>query len=151
MFEDDVMKNVKKIAEDYIIAGETTPHAIMFIRSESVYRTIQDSKNNLIEKALEKNVLIVSPSLLWGLLNTLRMFLRDSELSKKTHEIIKEISAIGKDIGRLAERTEDVEKKFNAVAEQFRGIKISTDKIQSRAEKIQELETTAQEKIGDRK
>ncbi len=151
IFEDDVMKNVKKIADDYIIAGETTPHAIMFIRSESVYRTIQDSKNNLIEKALEKNVLIVSPSLLWGLLNTLRMFLRDSELSKKTHEIIKEISAIGKDIGRLAERTEDVEKKFNAVAEQFRGIKISTDKIQSRAEKIQELETTAQEKIGDRK
>ena len=39
LFEDDVMKNVKKISSDYIIAGETAPHAIMFVRSEfNVYR-----------------------------------------------------------------------------------------------------------------
>ena len=39
LFEDDVMKNVKKISSDYIIAGETAPHAIMFVRSENVYRS----------------------------------------------------------------------------------------------------------------
>ena len=74
LFEDDVVNNIKKISNDYIISGETTPHAIMFIRSEAVYREISES--NLISKGLEKNVLIVSPSLLWGLLNTLRMFLK---------------------------------------------------------------------------
>ena len=31
------MKNVKEISGDYIIPGETAPHAIMFVRSESVY------------------------------------------------------------------------------------------------------------------
>jgi len=139
LFEDDVVNNIKKISNDYIISGETTPHAIMFIRSEAVYREISES--NLISKGLEKNVLIVSPSLLWGLLNTLRMFLKDSEMSKKAQVVIKEIGIIGKDIGRLAERVADVESRFNQVSEQFRGIKVSADKIQSRAEKIQELES----------
>jgi DNA recombination protein RmuC len=139
LFEDDVVNNIKKISSDYIISGETTPHAIMFIRSEAVYREISES--NLITKGLEKNVLIVSPSLLWGLLNTLRMFLKDSEMSKKAQVVIKEIGIIGKDIGRLAERVADVENRFNQVSEQFRGIKVSADKIQSRAEKIQELES----------
>jgi DNA recombination protein RmuC len=139
LFEDDVVNNIKKISSDYIISGETTPHAIMFIRSEAVYREISES--NLISKGLEKNVLIVSPSLLWGLLNTLRMFLKDSEMSKKAQVVIKEIGVIGKDISRLAERVADVENRFNQVSEQFRGIKVSADKIQSRAEKIQELES----------
>ena len=147
LFEDDVMKNVKKISEDYIILGETAPHAIMFVRSESVYRSIIDSEVDLMQKAREKNVLIVSPSYLWGLLNTLRVFLKDSEMTKKAQIIIKEIGLIGKDIGRLVERTEDVEKKFNLVADQFRSIKVSAEKIQRRAEKIEEIEGTNIEKI----
>ena len=147
LFEDDVMKNVKKISEDYIISGETVPHAIMFVRSESVYRSIIDSEVDLMQKAREKNVLIVSPSYLWGLLNTLRVFLKDSEMTKKAQIIIKEIGLIGKDIGRLVERTEDVEKKFNLVADQFRSIKVSAEKIQRRAEKIEEIEGTNIEKI----
>ena len=147
LFEDDVMKNVKKISEDYIISGETAPHAIMFVRSESVYRSIIDSEVDLMQKAREKNVLIVSPSYLWGLLNTLRVFLKDSEMTKKAQIIIKEIGLIGKDIGRLVERTEDVEKKFNLVADQFRSIKVSAEKIQRMAEKIEEIEGTNIEKI----
>ena len=146
-FEEDVMKNVKKISSDYIISGETAPHAIMFVRSESVYRSIQDSDVDLMGKAREKNVLIVSPSYLWGLLNTLRVFLKDSEMNKKAQMIIKEIGLIGKDVGRLVERTEDVEKKFNLVADQFRNIKVSAEKIQRRAEKIEEIEGTNVPKI----
>ena len=142
LFEEDVMKNVKKISSDYIIPGETALHAIMFVRSESVYRSIQDSDVDLMGKAREKNVLIVSPSYLWGLLNTLRVFLKDSEMNKKAQMIIKEIGMIGKDIGRLVERTEDVEKKFNLVADQFRNIKVSAEKIQRRSEKIVEIEGT---------
>ena len=151
LFEEDVMKNVKKISEDYIISGETAPHAIMFIRSESVYRSIIDSEIDLMQKAREKNVLIVSPSYLWGLLNTLRVFLKDSEMTKKAQLIIKEIGLIGKDIGRLVERTEDVEKKFNLVADQFRNIKVSAEKIQRRAEKIEEIEGINIERIENDK
>ena len=140
LFEEDVMKNVKKISGDYIISGETAPHAIMFVRSESVYRSIQDSENDLMAKAREKNVLIVSPSYLWGLLNTLRVFLKDTEMNKKAQMIIKEIGLIGKDVERLAERTADIEKRFNLVSEQFRNVKVSADKIKSRSEKIQKID-----------
>ena len=151
LFEEDVMKNVKKISEDYIISGETAPHAIMFIRSESVYRSVMDSDVDLMQKAREKNVLIVSPSYLWGLLNTLRVFLKDSEMTKKAQLIIKEIGLIGKDVGRLVGRTEDVEKKFNLVADQFRHIKVSAEKIQRRADKIEEIDGNNIEKIeGDK-
>ena len=98
-------------------------------------------------KAREKNVLIVSPSYLWGLLNTLRVFLKDSEMNKKAQMMIKEIGLIGKDIERLSQRTADIEKRFNLVAEQFRNVKVSADKIQSRAEKIQDLEGIKVEEI----
>ena len=63
-------------------------------------------------------------------------------MNKKAQMIIKEIGLIGKDVGRLVERTEDVEKKFNLVADQFRNIKVSAEKIQRRAEKIEEIEGT---------
>ena len=76
------------------------------------------------------------------MLNTLRVFLKDSEMNKKAQMIIKEIGLIGKDVGRLVERTEDVEKKFNLVADQFRNIKVSAEKIQRRAEKVEEIEGT---------
>ena len=55
-------------------------------------------------------------------------FLKDSEMNKKAQMIIKEIGLIGKDIGRLSERTVDIEKRFNLVAEQFRNVKVSADK-----------------------
>ncbi len=58
---------------------------------------------------------------------------------------------IGKDVGRLVERTEDVEKKFNLVADQFRNIKVSAEKIQRRADKIEEIDGNNIEKIeGDK-
>ena len=145
LFEIDVLKNVKKISDDYIISGETAPHAIMFVRSENVFKAIEESESNLIQKARERNVLIVSPTYLWGLLNTLRVFLRDSDMSRKTQIFIKEIGLIGKDIERLADRTADIEKKFNLISDQFRNVKVSADKIQSRAEKLQQIENVEAE------
>ena len=145
LFEIDVLKNVKKISDDYIISGETAPHAIMFVRSENVFKAIEESESNLIQKSRERNVLIVSPTYLWGLLNTLRVFLRDSDMSRKTQIFIKEIGLIGKDIERLADRTADIEKKFNLISDQFRNVKVSADKIQSRAEKLQQIENVEAE------
>ena len=46
-----------------------------------------------------------------------------------------------------SQRTADIEKRFNLVAEQFRNVKVSADKIQSRAEKIQDLEGIKVEEI----
>jgi hypothetical protein len=65
---------------------------------------------------------------------------------KKAQLIIKEIGLIGKDIGRLVERTEDVEKKFNLVADQFRNIKVSAEKFSVEL-KIEEIEGINIERI----
>ena len=45
--------------------GETALHAIMFVRSENVFKAIEESESNLIQKSRERNVLIVSPTYLW--------------------------------------------------------------------------------------
>ncbi len=112
---------------------------------KNVFKAIEESESNLIQKSRERNVLIVSPTYLWGLLNTLRVFLRDSDMSRKTQIFIKEIGLIGKDIERLADRTADIEKKFNLISDQFRNVKVSADKIQSRAEKLQQIENVEAE------
>ena len=83
LFEIDVLKNVKKISDDYIISGETAPHAIMFVRSENVFKAIEESESNLIQKSREKCINSI-PNIFVGSFKYFGVFLRDSDMSRKT-------------------------------------------------------------------
>ena len=148
-FADDVLENAKKISQDYIIPGYTADYAIMFVRSESVFRGIHDiSSIDLMSKLLELRVIVASPTYLWALINNLKEFLKDKDLVENAKKIKKEISAIKDDILKLASSANEIHKKFDAVSKEFRTIHRMSESIE---EKTNQLNEISNETIHDNK
>jgi DNA recombination protein RmuC len=139
-FADDITKHIKDISEKYIISGETAPMALMFVASEGVFRAIENSPSNFIQKARDKNIVIVSPNTLWSFLKTYRLLIQNKEMYEQSTLIQKEIGMIYDDVSRFAERVLSIDSRHSQISEDFRKLRISIDKIQSRASRVKNLE-----------
>ncbi len=139
-FTADVKKHLADIAEKYLIAGETSDTALMFVPSEAVYATIHADFPDLVDLGRKKRVLIVSPTTLMAILNTVRAVLRDAEMHKQAHLIQAEVGKMMDDVRRLDDRVEALGRHFAQAEKDIRLIQTSTDKIVRKGEKIAEVE-----------
>jgi DNA recombination protein RmuC len=139
-FAADVLKHVNDIASKYIIMGETADSALMFLPSEAVYAELHAELPEVVEKSHRARVYIVSPTTLMATLNTIRAVLKDAQMREQAGLIQKEVAAMGDDVGRLDTRVARLQQHFGQAEEDVRQIRISTEKVQKRAVKIQELE-----------
>ncbi|HET6839887.1 MAG TPA: DNA recombination protein RmuC [Bradyrhizobium sp.] len=136
----DVMKHVSDIAEKYLIAGETQDTALMFVPSESVYAEIHDGFDDLIQKAYRARVVLVSPSLLMLAIQVMQQILKDARMRDAADQIRTEVLNLGDDLGRLRERVLKLQTHFGQANEDIRQILISSDKIEKRSGRIEELD-----------
>jgi DNA recombination protein RmuC len=132
--------HVRTIAEKYIRAGETADSALMFLPSEAVYAELHANFPNLVEESFRYRVWIVSPTTLMATLTTVRAVLKDVRLREQAHLIQGELRALLEDVARLDERTAKLQKHFEQANEDVRQIRISTEKVGRRAERVGELE-----------
>jgi len=139
-FAADVLKHVNDIASKYIIVGETADSALMFLPSEAVYAELHAELPEVVEKSHRARVYIVSPTTLMATLNTIRAVLKDAEMREQAGLIQKEVAAMGDDVARLDTRVARLQQHFGQAEEDLRQIRISTEKVQKRAVKIQELD-----------
>ncbi len=139
-FGADVMKHVNDIAAKYILPGETAESALMFLPSEAVYAELHAELPDVVEKSHRARVYIVSPTTLMATLNTIRAVLKDAQMREQAGLIQKEVTAITDDVGRLDSRVANLQRHFGQAEEDIRQIRISTEKVQKRATRIQELE-----------
>ncbi len=139
-FAADVLKHVNDIAAKYILPGETAESALMFLPSEAVYAELHAELPDVVEKSHRARVYIVSPTTLMATLNTIRAVLKDAQMREQAGLIQKEVTAITDDVGRLDSRVAKLQRHFGQAEEDIRQIRISTEKVQKRATRIQELE-----------
>jgi DNA recombination protein RmuC len=139
-FGTDVMKHVRDIAEKYIVAGETAESALMFLPSEAVYAELHTNFLDVVEKSYRARVWIVSPTTLMATLNTVRAVLKDVRMREQASVIQAEVRALLQDVGRLDERVGKLQKHFDQTSEDVRQIRISTEKVTKRGERIEELQ-----------
>ena len=151
VFASDVLKHVKDISEKYILAGETAESALMFLPSEAVYAELYANLPDVVEKSYRAKVWIVSPTTLMATLNTVRAVLKDARLREQAGVIQKELLILLEDITRLDERVGNLSRHFDQASDDIKQIKVSSDKITRRAERIEELEMEEAEKITDQK
>jgi DNA recombination protein RmuC len=71
-FKSDVRKHVDDIAAKYIVEGETSDGAVMFLPAEAVFAEIHAYHPDLVEHAQKKRVWLTSPTTLMAVLNTAR-------------------------------------------------------------------------------
>jgi DNA recombination protein RmuC len=139
-FAADVLKHVNDIAAKYIIPGETAESALMFLPSEAVYAELHAELPEVVEKSHRARVYIVSPTTLMATLHTIRAVLRDAQMREQAGLIQKEVAAMGDDVARLDTRVARLQQHFGQAEEDLRQIRVSTEKVQKRAVKIQELD-----------
>lgn len=139
-FGTDVLKHVKDIAEKYILPGETAESALMFIPSEAVYAELYANHEGVVTQSHRARVWIVSPTTLMATLNTVRAILKDSRMREQAHVIQAEVQKMMEDVGRLDDRVGKLQSHFDQATKDIHDIRISTDKITRRGEKIDDLQ-----------
>jgi DNA recombination protein RmuC len=112
----------------------------MFLPSEAVYAELHASFPNLVEECFRARVWVVSPTTLMATLTTVRAVLKDVRLLEQSHLIQAELHRLMDDIGRLDERVGKLQRHFEQAGEDVRQIRISTEKVGKRAERIEELQ-----------
>ncbi|HUI95545.1 MAG TPA: DNA recombination protein RmuC [Xanthobacteraceae bacterium] len=136
----DVAKHVADIAGKYLIPGETQDTALMFVPSESIYAELHDGFDDVVQKAYRARVVIVSPSLLMLAIQVTQQILKDARMREAADQIRTEVGRMMEDLGRLRERVLKLQQHHNQTGEDLRQIIISSEKIEKRAARIEELE-----------
>ena len=140
LFSSSVVKHVDDIAERYIVPGETSDSALMFIPSEAVYAELHANFADVVDKSHRKRVYMVSPTTLMATLNTVRAVMRDSRMREQAHVIQAEVRKMLDDVARLDDRVGSLERHFDQATRDIGQIRTSSDKITGRGTKITEIE-----------
>ena len=139
-FRASVIKHIKDISEKYIISGETAESALMFLPSEAIYAELHANFTDVVENSYRAKVWIVSPTTLMATLNTIRAILKDAKMREQAGVIQKEVGILIEDITRLDGRIDSLARHFKQANEDVEGIKISSNKIGKRIQKIENIE-----------
>ena len=140
LFSTSVVKHIDDIAARYIVPGETSDSALMFIPSEAVYAELHANFADVVDKSHRKRVYMVSPTTLMATLNTVRAVMRDSRLREQAHVIQAEVRKMLDDVARLDDRVGSLERHFDQAGRDIGQIRTSSDKITGRGTKITEIE-----------
>src|SRR5580658_3164398 len=136
----DMTKHISDIAAKYLIPGETQDLALMFVPSESVYAELHDGFDDVVQKAFGARVVVVSPSLLMLAIQVVQQIQKDARMREAADQIRDEVGRLVKDVGLLGERIRKLQTHFNQANEDVRQSMISIDKIETRGERITEVE-----------
>lgn len=139
-FRADVRKHVDDIASRYVVAGETSDGAVMFVPAEAVFAEIHGYHGEVVDHAMSRHVWIVSPTTMMAVLNTARAVLKDVETRRQVHVIKDELAKLGKDFGRFDERMRKLAAHIRQAHEDAENVQISSDKIVRRFRRIEEVE-----------
>lgn len=139
-FSRDMDVHIKAISEKYLIAGETQDTAFLFVPSESIFATIHEHFEALVQKAHRARVIIVSPSLLMLSIQVVQAVLKDARMREQAHLIQSEVAKLVKDISLLDDRVHKLQSHFQLANKDIDDILISSGKVSRRGGRIETLE-----------
>lgn len=136
----DMLVHVKDISEKYLIPGETQDIAMLFVPAESIYADLSEHFEDVVQKAHRARIVIVSPSLLTLAIQVMQALVRDARIREEARVIQVEVQKLLEDVTRLDSRVAKLDAHFRQAQEDVTQIRVSTDKITKRGERIESLE-----------
>ena len=139
-FRQDLRRHVDAICGKYIIPGETSNGAVMFIPAEAVFAEIHARHAEVVDYAMNKCVWIVSPTTLMAVLNTARAVLKDVETRRQVDVIKESLSRLAVEFNRFDERMRDLARHIRQAHEDVEKVQITSSKISQRFAQIESVE-----------
>lgn len=128
LFKKDVQNRIDETSKYIRPEEKTTNFAFMFIPAEGVYSHLVSS-HALIEYALKKNVMIVSPVSFFGYLQTILHGLKRDKMEKSIADVLKNIEQLGKHViayddhmQRLGKQLGTTVSTYNQASREFKKI-----------------------------
>lgn len=140
LFVSDVKKHINAIHDKYIVPGETTDEAIMFLPAEALFAEINAYHPELLNYAYDKKVWITGPTTLISTLSIISMILKNMERDKYAKVIHEELNKLSVEFGRYKERWEKLSTHVKQVNEDIDKLHTTSDKITKRFESINKVE-----------
>ncbi|GLX85578.1 RmuC family protein [Thalassotalea loyana] len=145
-FKQDIKKHINDISEKYLIERETAQGAVMFIPAEAVFAEIHAHHSDLVEIANQKRVWLASPTTLMAILTTARAVIKDEATKEQVHIIQAHLSHLSVDFSRFRTRFDNLAKHIDQAANDVKQINTSANKIANRFEKIEQVDTSLDNK-----
>ena len=136
----DVKKHINDISEKYIIPGETSNEAIMFLPAEAIFAEINAYHPELINYAYNKKVWITGPTTLISTLSIISMILKNMERDKYAEVIHEELDKLGVEFGRYKDRWDKLSRSVKSVNQSLDELHTTTEKITKRFQSIKNAE-----------
>ncbi|MGB8286349.1 MAG: DNA recombination protein RmuC [Candidatus Aquirickettsiella gammari] len=142
-FRQDIRHHIQAVASKYIIPGETSEGALLFIPAEAVFAEIHAHYYDLVEEAQRQRVWLVSPTTMMAVLTTSCAVLKDAATREQIHLIQDHLNLLSKDFSRFKQRMDHLFRHIQQAYSDIQEAKTSADKITSRFEKIEKVELTS--------
>lgn len=114
--ESHVLLQARAVSK-YIVPPATTPFAVLYLATDSLYAEIVSSKDNIVDRVHnECNVLIAGPSTVTALLSSLAMGFRTAALNEKAGEVMDLLAAAKSQYGKFALALDAAKKKIDAAS-----------------------------------
>ena len=139
-FKQSVKKHIDDIANKYIIPGETSDGAVLFIPAEAVFAEIHANFYDIVEYAHTRKVWLASPTTMMAILTTSLAAIKDVETKKQIHIIQKHLGLLSADFGRFQKRMDNLARHIRQADEDVTQIHQSSKKISARFSQIEQVE-----------
>ena len=141
LFKQDMKKHIDAISSKYIIPGETTDQAILFLPAEAIFAEVNAYHNDIINYAYKRHVWITSPTTLISTLTVIEMIIKNMERDKYTSIIHEELNKLGIEFSRYKERWDKLARSIQTVNKDVENISVTSDKITKKFENINRVDS----------
>ena len=139
-FKNDVKKHINDIKSKYIIHGETSDQAILFIPAEAIFAEIIAYHEEVVEYANKQKIWLTSPTTLISTLTMIQMIVKNIERDQQAQLIIEELNKLGEDFNRYIYRWDKLKRSIESVSTDVKNVHISSAKISKRFQNISETQ-----------
>lgn len=139
-FKIDFKKHIDAISNKYIIPGETSNEAIMFLPAEAIFAEVNAYHSDLLNYAYSKKVWITSPTTLMSTLTVIEMILKNMERDKYAKVIHDELNKLSLEFSRYKERWDKLARNINTVSKSVEELNTTSEKITKRFDSINKVD-----------
>ena len=139
-FKNDILKHIDDVSKKYIIPGETSEIALIFIPSESIFIEIFRYFPDISRVFYDKKTFLISPTTLCVILTSIESLLKDRKIKENADVIQYQLNQLTNELQRLEIRVKKLDSHFSNAQNDLNDILITTKKITGKTNSILNLD-----------